>query len=73
MNKSLGTSSGATSGTTQQAGVSKDVLRNLQDVVWSDDEVSSVYEFRVARGIELSSRLRPGVYGKRSRYFGLCG
>jgi hypothetical protein len=22
------------------AGVSKDVLRNLQDVVWSDDEVS---------------------------------
>ncbi len=39
------------------AGVSKEVLRGLQDVVWSDDEVRAGSFFKLLMGIRTSSML----------------
>ena len=48
------------------AGVSKDVLRNLQDVVWSDDEVSD-WEFDSCSMVDTSSLVVPDVQAGSDR------
>lgn len=61
----LGSGFGTTSGSSGTgAGVSKDVLKNLQDVVWSDDEVSRSFFAGVGSGFRTNRYLgiSSGIY-----------